>query len=108
MACQNKKILLVAINSRFNHVSLGVRAVESYVRTYAPGCGKAYELATASYTINQPLLDVVSGIFSFSPDAVFFSVYIWNVDMVMRVITELRKVLPLCLSAAGGPEVSYD
>lgn len=108
MACQNKKILLVAINSRFNHVSLGVRAVESYVRTYAPGCGKAYELATASYTINQPLLDVVSGIFSFSPDAVFFSVYIWNVDMVMRVITELRKVLPRCLIAAGGPEVSYD
>src|SRR5574344_755712 len=123
-----KRILLVAINSRFNHVSLSIRAIESYVRKYAPHCAKKnnlsakanseqtsadvadnhFVLQTSYFTINQPLLEILQGIALAKPDAVFFSVYIWNVSLTMQVVTELKKILPDCLVAVGGPEVSYD
>jgi len=109
-----KKILLVAINSRFNHVSLSIRAIESYVRKYAQHCAQTdtaencFILETNYFTINQPLLEILQGIALAKPDAVFFSVYIWNVTLTMQVIAELKKILPDCLIAVGGPEVSYD
>jgi hypothetical protein len=137
----NKKILLVAINSRFNHVSLAIRSIEAYVRRYAPHCFRAgavpqgnvvpqgngvpqgnvvqtehgvqqndaqFILQTKYFTINQPLLEILQGIAMERPDAVLFSVYIWNVALTMNVIAELKKILPDCLIAVGGPEVSYD
>ncbi|MFA6938011.1 MAG: DUF4080 domain-containing protein [Treponema sp.] len=103
-----KKIFLVAINSRFNHVSLAVRALTSYIKKYSDGYNKFYSLEAKYFTINQPVLEILQGIALEKPDAVFFSVYIWNVEITMKVIAELRKVLPECLIGAGGPEVTYD
>lgn len=104
-----KKIMLVAINARFNHVSLSIRAIESYVRKYAiqKPC-EQFVLETGYFTINQPLLEIIQGIALSRPDAVFFSVYIWNVQITMQVIAELKKILPNCIIGVGGPEVSYD
>ena len=97
-----KKIFLVAINSRFNHVSLAVRALTSYIKKYSDGYNKSYSLEAKYFTINQPVLEILQGIALEKPDAVFFSVYIWNVEITMKVIAELRKVLPECLIGAGG------
>lgn len=103
-----KKILLVAVNSRFNQVSLAIRSIEAYVRKNAPHYQTHFTLETAYFTINQPLLEILSGIADAAPDAIFFSVYIWNVDLTMHIISELKKILPDCLIGVGGPEVSYD
>ncbi len=102
-----KKILLVAINSRYNHVALAVRQLESYVKKYSPEYKKTFLLETKYFTINQPLLEIIRDIVSQKPDAVLFSVYIWNVLLTMQLIPELKKIIPSLVIACGGPEVSY-
>ncbi|HWT27063.1 MAG TPA: B12-binding domain-containing radical SAM protein, partial [Mobilitalea sp.] len=37
-----------------------------------------------------------------------FSCYIWNIEMITRVMVELKKVRPEAKIWFGGPEVSYD
>lgn len=41
------------------------------------------------------------------PDIVAFSVYCWNVDAVIQIITNLKKMIPKVKMIVGGPEVSY-
>lgn len=102
-----KKILLAGINSKFNHVSLSTRALESYVKKYSSSVNKDFHLQRKDFTINQPLLQVLKKIISDQPDCLLVSVYIWNIDYVKKIITEVKKLLPECLIGAGGPEVSY-
>jgi radical SAM superfamily enzyme YgiQ (UPF0313 family) len=120
-----KKIFLAGVNSKFNHVNLAIRSIESYVRLHAPSCVKnnsaaftaasalsgsaeSFELLTGTFTINQPLLQILRGIALCNSDVVLFSVYIWNSEIVFKLIPELRKILPHALIGAGGPEVSYE
>lgn len=100
-----KTIFLVGVNSKFNHVNLAIRSIESYVRIHAHA---RFELLTGNFTINQPVLQILRGIALSKPDVVLFSVYIWNSEIVFKLIPELRKILPHALIGAGGPEVSYE
>lgn len=119
-----KKVFLAGVNSKFNHVNLALRSIESYVRIHAPSCvqnssagtsaagassgsAEQFELLTGTFTINQPLLQIMRGIALCTPNVVLFSVYIWNSEIVFKLIPELRKILPHALIGAGGPEVSY-
>ncbi|PIY20935.1 MAG: DUF4080 domain-containing protein, partial [Deltaproteobacteria bacterium CG_4_10_14_3_um_filter_60_8] len=40
-------------------------------------------------------------------DALFFSVYIWNVDYVRRLVADLATLRPDCPIVMGGPQVTY-
>lgn len=97
--------LLIAVNAKYIHSSLGVYSLESYARAHGV---PAEELEICEYTINQDASWVVSDIFERRPDFMAFSCYIWNISFVEIVAAQLRQILPEVPIWVGGPEVSYD
>lgn len=97
------KIILSTLNSKFIHTSLALR----YLKTYAEEKGlKQIELK--EYTINHHLDEVVADLYKVQAEVYCFSCYIFNYEETMRVIQDLRKVMPNIKIIVGGPEVSYD
>ncbi|MBQ2319798.1 MAG: B12-binding domain-containing radical SAM protein [Lachnospiraceae bacterium] len=98
-------ILLVGINAKYIHSNLGIYCIEAYANEH--GIGKD-ELKLCEYTINQNEVTILADIYENKPDMVAFSCYIWNIEYVLRISRELKKVLPDTDIWCGGPEVSFD
>ena len=98
-------ILLVGINAKYIHSNLGIYCIEAYANEH--GIGKD-ELKLCEYTINQNEAAILADIYENKPDMVAFSCYIWNIEYVLRISRELKKVLPDTDIWCGGPEVSFD
>lgn len=96
------KVLLTAINAKYIHSNLAVYSLCAY----AASQGEAVEYA--EYTINHQEEDILAGIYKKKPEVIAFSCYIWNIAVIDRVASELKKVLPECEIWYGGPEVSYN
>ena len=127
------KTLLVSINASYSHTSLSVRALYNYVLKEGKAfpCAKAKpeesvsSLATPSngpqtparnarsyieykdFTINQPAGEILRGIYQSQADLILFSTYIWNAEIISKIIPDIKKILPDSFIGAGGPEFSY-
>ncbi len=97
-----KNILLVGINARYTHSNLAIRYLRNYVSDLS------YQITLEEFTINQPLLDILSKIFKLEPEIIALSVYIWNTEIIRKLLPEVHKLLPECKIILGGPEVSYN
>ncbi len=101
------KTILVGINSRFNHTCLAVRSICEYVKQHLLDA----DISFVEYTINQSLLDILSDlserILEKDECRILFSVYIWNIEITLKIIRELKKIFPKIIIACGGPEVSF-
>ncbi|WP_424767176.1 B12-binding domain-containing radical SAM protein [Paenibacillus sp. sgz302251] len=95
------KVVLSTLNAKFIHTSLALRCLKAY-------SGERFDIDIAEYTIKDPVMNIVSDIFSRKPDVVGFSCYIWNIEETITVINMLRKIMPEIKIILGGPEVSYD
>ena len=95
------KIILATLNAKYIHTSLSIR----YLKAYA---APEYECELAEYTIKDPILNIVSDLYSRKPDVIGFSCYIWNIEETIKVISLLKKALPNVTIIVGGPEVTYD
>jgi len=97
------KFLLVGINSKFIHTNPAIRSLKAYA-------GEQYDqnIELAEYTINNQKSEILADIYKREPDAIGFSVYIWNADMVLSLLGELAQILPNVDVFLGGPEVSYN
>lgn len=93
-------ILLAAVNARYNHTNIAVRSISLY-------CGNPGLVEFDEWTINQPELEILRGITGHHPKIILFSTYIWNIDIITKLIRELPKILPGCVIGAGGPEAGY-
>lgn len=101
------KIILVGINSRFNHTNLAIRYLTEYAKKNCDLKNLNVEVEFQEYTINQNFLEILKGIKNTNADVVLFSIYIWNVEISFKIISELKKIMPSILIGCGGPEVSY-
>ena len=99
------RILLVAINAKYVHSNLAIYNLKAYAEERSNIVDAHIELA--EYTINQQLDEIIRNIYLKKPDFIAFSCYIWNIEYVKAVITEVAKVLPTSTIWVGGPEVSY-
>ncbi len=97
------KFLLVALNAKYIHSNPALYSLRAYA-------GEEYSenIELAEHTINHSNLDIIADIYKRKPDAIGFSCYIWNIDMVLRLSAELRKLLPETHIWLGGPEASND
>lgn len=95
--------LFVAINAKYIHSNPAVYSLQAFAERVYPGASSVLEC-----TINQSFHTILSDICELHPDAIGISTYIWNIDIVRRLIQELPKVLPETDIWLGGPEVSYD
>lgn len=96
------KISLVALNGRYTHSCLALYYVRNELEQRAPGCS----IAIHQLTINDPYYDTLLRLTGEDADALFFSVYIWNVVYVRRLIQDLFRIIPETRIILGGPEAT--
>lgn len=94
------RVLLAAVNAKYIHTSLSVRALAAYA--------DSPDVSFAEFTINERVEDVLKRIYLIKADSVLFSCYIWNIGFVLKVAGMLKKVSPKTEIILGGPEVSFD
>ena len=100
------KVLLVALNAKYSHSSLALRYLKHYLKHYLePGLA---DVETLEFNINQNLNAILGDLARRNPDVVGFSCYIWNIELILTLVSNLRKVCPKTTIILGGPEVSFD
>jgi len=97
------KFLLTAINAKYIHSNPAIYSLRAYA-----GAELQPHIGLAEYTINQYMQDILADIYKRKPDAIGFSCYIWNWNLIQELLRELPKVLPDTDIWLGGPEVTYD
>jgi len=98
-----KKIILLAINSKFVHTNLAIRYIKKYVEKYSP-----LQLEIFEKTINNHIEDIIGDIYRKKPDMLLISSYIWNAEYLYKFIVEIKKIMPKLTLVLGGTEVSYN
>lgn len=94
------KVVLAALNAKFTHTSLALR--------YLSQAASSFNIDTVEYNINQDLAQIAADIYAKKPDVLGLSCYIWNINEVLQIISDLRRVCPALTIILGGPEVSFD
>lgn len=95
------KILLTTLNSKFIHTNLAIRYLKEFVRDLV-------DVDIREYTINNDLDYILKDIYKHDYDIILFSTYIWNVNDIVKLCNNIKKIKPNTKIALGGPEVTYD
>ena len=91
------KTLLVGINSKYIHPNLAIRLLKV-------NCD--FDVDIKEFNIKDNVVDIYDFIVSNDYNIVGFSCYIWNIELVKKILPLLRKhAIKIIL---GGPEVSYN
>lgn len=98
-------ILLVSLNSRYIHVTPAPYALGAGVLAYAK---HPHAVRVIDRTVNDGEEKLSALLCAEEADLYAFSVYIWNVSPVARLVKEVRRAHPRARILLGGPEVSYD
>ncbi|WP_257349230.1 B12-binding domain-containing radical SAM protein [Pseudalkalibacillus decolorationis] len=94
-------IIVSTLNAKYIHTSLALRYLKAY-------CEPDFNIHMMEYTIKDPIMNIVSDLYSRNPDVIGFSCYIWNIEETIPLIEMLKKIRPEIKIVLGGPEVSYD
>ncbi|KGJ49251.1 radical SAM protein [Clostridium sp. NCR] len=97
------KILLTTLNSKFIHTNLAIRYLKQMVKDI-----EDIDVDIREYTINNELDFILKDIYANNYDVILFSTYIWNVNDIVKICNNLKKVNKNVKIALGGPEVTYD
>ncbi|PKM49545.1 MAG: B12-binding domain-containing radical SAM protein [Firmicutes bacterium HGW-Firmicutes-7] len=96
------KVLLVGINAKFIHSNLAIRYMQKVANS------KEVNIDIVEYTINQRVDEILSDIFKRKPDVLCFSCYLWNIEIVLKIMNAYKKISKNTPIVLGGPEVSYE
>ena len=93
------KTILIGINAKYIHTNLALR----YLYTYT---NNSFDVEFVEFTIKNEIDYIITQILSFKPDLIGFSCYIWNIEIISEIITQLKTKTKAKI-LLGGPEV-YD
>ncbi len=96
------RTVIVSLNSKYIHSSLAAWYLKAACDSR---CG---EVIVFESTINEHPDRIMSAVYGYKPDVIAFSCYIWNIEMVLELAENLKKVLDNPVIILGGPEVSFD
>lgn len=96
------KMLLAAVNAKYIHSNPAVYGLRAYAGQYKE------HIEIAEYTINHRTEAILADLYKRGPQAIAFSCYIWNWNIVRELLAELPKVMPDTDIWLGGPEVSHN
>lgn len=95
------KVLLSTLNTKYVHSNLALRYL------YATTKDK-YDVILKEFSINEEFLKVLSSIMEEKANVIAFSCYIWNIELITKLIKTIKDINPEIKIIVGGPEVSYD
>lgn len=93
------KILLIGVNSKYIHTALAVDYIYNMCRDF--------DVKKMEFNINQNLVHTYGEIIKEKPDVILFSTYIWNIEYIRKLTSDLSKVLDATI-VWGGIEASFD
>ena len=93
------KILLAAVNSKYVHTNLALKYIYKAI--------EKENVEIKEYTINMQIDNIVQDITDNEYDLICFSVYIWNVEYVLKISKILKEINSNIKILLGGPEVTY-
>lgn len=91
------KALLIAINASYSHTNLAVRYLS-----------KSANCPFYETNINQPSGIILKNILQNDAEFYCFSCYIWNIEIVLKLAEDIKKIKPESCIVLGGPEVSFN
>ena len=94
------KILLTSLNSKYVHSNLALKYL------YTVAAGEYSDVEVREFTINQDLTYIYTELLRANYDMVCFSCYIWNIEKIKPLASDLKKARPSMKICLGGPEVS--
>lgn len=95
------KILLGTLNSKFVHTNLALRYLKASIKSEAV-------VKCSEFTINEDQEGILYEIVKEGYDIVAFSCYIWNIEKILYLAENIKKLNPETIIILGGPEVSYE
>ncbi|MGL5439471.1 MAG: B12-binding domain-containing radical SAM protein, partial [Filifactoraceae bacterium] len=95
------KVLLGTLNAKFVHTNLALRYLEEAIKSETIVDRK-------EFTINEDQDGILYRILHGGYDIVAFSCYIWNINKILELASNIKKVEPRIKIILGGPEVSYE
>jgi radical SAM superfamily enzyme YgiQ (UPF0313 family) len=95
-------ILLVTLNSTYQHSAFGLRYLYANLKELQP------QSQILEFTIAQDVRVVAENILSHNPRIVGLGIYIWNARPSLDLVVLLKKLKPDLTVVIGGPEVSFE
>ncbi len=92
------RIFFAALNSSYSHSCPAVFALKNSVNK------AGFDVSWGEWTINTPRRQVLAALFKAQADIISFSVYIWNVEYIIKLAIELKQMLPDIKIVFGGPQ----
>ena len=97
------QISLITLNARYSHSCPALFHVRNALARALPeSC-----LVLHQFTINDPYYQTLVRITGDEPEAICFSVSIWNAEYTMRLVADLHRILPEVPIILGGPEATF-
>ena len=99
------KTLICTLNSKYIHSSLAPWCLYTACKSY---CKSDVKVSVLEATVNGSIENIIQKISAEKPDAVTFSVYIWNKEKTLLVCSKIKEFNPDTVIILGGPEVAYN
>lgn len=93
-------ILLTTLNARYMNAAFGLRYLYANMGTLQN------QTKIVEFTIQELPINITEQLLSHQPKVIGFSVYIWNVAEISKIIAMLKEIAPDIKIVLGGPEVS--
>ena len=93
--------ILIALNAKYAHTNPAIRALKT-------AAGHKAEIVLKEYTVNMQINEILADLYKPNVFLYGFSVYIWNVEMVLKIVRLLKRLNPHITVLLGGPEVSFE
>lgn len=100
------KVLLTTLNTKYVHTNIALRYLENACKENE-FISKNCEVIRKEFSMNDLIENIIAEITDTQPDVIAFSVYIWNVEMILKIAETLKKIKPEIKIILGGPEVTY-
>lgn len=96
------KILLTTLHAKYSHASLSLPCLAAYCQDIPDA-----EITIREWTVNEPREHILKLIIAEQTDLVAFSCYIWNIELTLKLVSDIKMIAPETLIVLGGPEVSF-
>jgi len=99
---RHMRIVLTTLHSKYIHPSLALPCLAAFCADIG------HELPIREFTIHEPKENVLAALLAEQPDAIAFSVYLWNRRETFELLDLLHAAAPNLRLIVGGPEVIDD
>jgi len=95
------KVLLTTLNSKYTHKNIALYYLQNKIKHLC-------EVSFLNLNINDLINNNLNKILASKPEVVCFGVYIWNLEITLKLAADIKAINPSVIIGFGGPEVSYN